>query len=171
MSFKNRASVIIVICLVSIVLDQGTKWLASEYLARGPMTSYFFDLFRIGYAENVGAFLGMGSDLSPDLRFLIFTVIVGCFLSALTLFVFIYSKHTSEALVAWALVLSGGVSNFYDRAVNNGAVVDFLNLGIGSLRTGIFNIADVAIMIGVGFLLWDEYLRSKREKQAKQAQG
>lgn len=37
--------------------------------------------------------------------------------------------------------------------INNGAVVDFLNIGFGSFRTGIFNIADIAIVVGALFLL------------------
>jgi signal peptidase II len=37
-----------------------------------------------------------------------------------------------------------------------GSVVDFLNVGIGSLRTGIFNVADMAIMLGVALLLLAE---------------
>ncbi|MCP4150905.1 MAG: hypothetical protein GY757_24375, partial [bacterium] len=37
---------------------------------------------------------------------------------------------------------------------NNGFVVDFINLGIGNIRTGIFNIADVFLMIGAGVLLY-----------------
>ena len=41
--------------------------------------------------------------------------------------------------------------------LKSGAVVDFMNVGIGNLRTGIFNLADVAIMIGAGLLLvWGE---------------
>jgi signal peptidase II len=52
-----------------------------------------------------------------------------------------------------ALIWGGGVSNFADRILSDGRVVDFLNLGIGSLRTGIFNVADVAIMAGVGLLI------------------
>jgi len=41
----------------------------------------------------------------------------------------------------------GGASNLIDRA-SRGHVVDFLNLGVGSLRTGIFNVADVAVLLG-----------------------
>jgi signal peptidase II len=57
-------------------------------------------------------------------------------------------------LISLTLIFSGGISNFYDRASNNGAVIDFLNVGIGSLRTGIFNVADMAIMLGVFLLLF-----------------
>jgi signal peptidase II len=41
-----------------------------------------------------------------------------------------------------------------DRARNGGHVVDFLNVGVGPLRTGVFNVADVAIVAGALGLLW-----------------
>jgi signal peptidase II len=56
---------------------------------------------------------------------------------------------------AIALLLAGGVSNWIDRALH-GSVVDFLNIGIGWLRTGIFNFADVAIMLGAALFLISE---------------
>ncbi|MCK7471140.1 MAG: signal peptidase II [Desulfomicrobium escambiense] len=54
--------------------------------------------------------------------------------------------HTTT--VALSLIVGGGLSNLIDRIAYGGNVVDFLNIGLGSLRTGIFNIADVAIMVG-----------------------
>lgn len=51
-----------------------------------------------------------------------------------------------------SLVFAGGVGNLIDRIIHHGSVVDFINIGIGSFRTGIFNIADVAIMGGSIFL-------------------
>ena len=35
-----------------------------------------------------------------------------------------------------------------------GSVIDFLNVGVGPLRTGIFNVADMAILLGVGIFLF-----------------
>jgi signal peptidase II len=61
-------------------------------------------------------------------------------------------------------MFSGGMGNFIDRTTNNGAVVDFLNVGVGSLRTGIFNIADVAIMLGVALFLYGSYFIAENEK-------
>ena len=68
-------------------------------------------------------------------------------------------RMTSAAL-GLALVVAGGVSNLADR-VAHGAVVDFLNVGLGSLRTGIFNVADMAIMTGVGLILLWAHRRKK----------
>jgi signal peptidase II len=50
------------------------------------------------------------------------------------------------------LFLAGGASNLLDR-IMHGTVVDFMNVGVGSLRTGIFNVADVALMIGVALMI------------------
>ncbi|MCB0052448.1 MAG: signal peptidase II, partial [Caldilinea sp.] len=56
-------------------------------------------------------------------------------------------------LIAIALLLGGGIGNLIDRLVNEGRVIDFMNVGIGSLRTGVFNVADMAIMAGVGLIM------------------
>jgi signal peptidase II len=49
------------------------------------------------------------------------------------------------------LFIAGALSNWIDRVLR-GSVVDFLNVGIHSLRTGIFNVADVAVMVGVALV-------------------
>jgi signal peptidase II len=63
--------------------------------------------------------------------------------------------------IALSLIAGGGFSNLVDRMVYGGHVVDFLNIGYGSLRTGIFNIADVAIMVGATILI----VRSQKDER------
>lgn len=50
--------------------------------------------------------------------------------------------------VSLVYVLSGGVGNLIDRVCNNGLVTDFIIVGIGPIRTGVFNVADMAITFG-----------------------
>lgn len=50
--------------------------------------------------------------------------------------------------VSLVYVLSGGVGNLIDRVCNNGLVTDFINVGVGPIRTGVFNVADMAITFG-----------------------
>ena len=58
-------------------------------------------------------------------------------------------------VIGLSLMAGGGVGNLIDRIFNNGAVTDFVRLGIGPLRTGIFNLADVAVVVGISMLfLW-----------------
>ena len=165
MNLLKRIQMISVICLMIIGIDQGTKWYASEYLPKFEMTSYWSDILRIGYAENTGAFLGLGSGMSDSAKFWIFVCAVGLILSSLLIYILKTKTQTAYGLSSLMLIFSGGISNFFDRAVNNGAVIDFLNIGIGSLRTGIFNVADMAIMLGVFLLLFakDKKAGSKEE--------
>jgi signal peptidase II len=45
-------------------------------------------------------------------------------------------------------VIGGGISNLLDRLIQDGGVTDFLSVGFGEFRTGIFNLADVYILLG-----------------------
>ena len=65
-------------------------------------------------------------------------------------------KWSRLAMVGLVLFLSGGASNLIDRFAF-GSVIDFLNVGFGPFRTGIFNVADIAIMLGVALLLFEGY--------------
>jgi signal peptidase II len=164
MDVWKRLLVIFLVTLSCVGCDQGTKLLAAEHLPKFQMTSYLNDLLRVGYTENIGAFLGLGNNLSEQARFWLFVVLVGTFLLALLVYLVSNAKQHLAPLIALSLVFSGGMSNFYDRVVNNGAVIDFLNIGIGSIRTGIFNVADIAIMFGVFLLI---FAQSKHKPKAK----
>jgi signal peptidase II len=59
--------------------------------------------------------------------------------------------------IALGLVAGGGISNLIDRLFYDGRVTDFLNVGIGSFRTGIFNLADMAILAGGLLLILTRY--------------
>ena len=165
MNLLKRIQMISVICLMIIGIDQSTKWYASEYLPKFEMTSYWSDILRIGYAENTGAFLGLGSGMSDSAKFWIFVCAVGLILSSLLIYILRTKTQTAYGLSSLMLIFSGGISNFFDRAVNNGAVIDFLNIGIGSLRTGIFNVADMAIMLGVFLLLFAKDIKAGSKEE------
>jgi signal peptidase II len=102
-------------------------------------------------ARNDGAFLSLGSAIGESSGGMLLSSIVGVVLAGLLLYLFVSRPQNPLVGVSIALVVAGGVSNLIDR-VRYGYVVDFLNVGIGPLRTGIFNVADMAIMAGV--ILW-----------------
>jgi signal peptidase II len=149
-----------------VVLDQLTKEIAIRLLKGTPPIIYLGNLFRFEYAENPGAFLGLGGGLSDGLRFWLMTVVVGLILLLCVWSVVRDSKLGRVATFGFALVIAGGVSNLLDRLFRtDGKVVDFMNLGIGSLRTGIFNIADVAILGGVFLVLIPALQPSKKSRK------
>jgi signal peptidase II len=151
---------VLLIILFCVALDQATKWLAKKYLAPDGFISLAGDIFRLQYAENSGAFLSLGSSLPQFWRHTLFTVFVGLFLLALLAYVLTHRTLPGTYRVCLSLVCGGGVSNLIDRIIYDGRVVDFLNIGIGPVRTGIFNVADMAITAGAIILAADA-LRNK----------
>lgn len=151
---KGRAKIVLGISLPLLAADQLTKIWAIENLRATPPRSFLGDLFRLQYAENPGAFLSLGSALSHDSRFWILTVAVGLFLLGSMGYLLISRTLHRFSVIGLALVVSGGLSNLIDRAFRpGGRVIDFMNMGIQGLRTGIFNIADMAIVAGIGLLV------------------
>ena len=152
---KVNHILILLFVLVSCVgCDQATKLMARQTLATAPMQEYAGGLFRFVYAENPGAFLSLGASLSVTARFWIFIVIAALLLVAVGIFALQFSQQTPPIIiVALALVLGGGLGNLIDRIIYDGRVVDFMQVGIPRLRTGVFNVADMAIMAGVTIML------------------
>jgi signal peptidase II len=135
----------------TIGCDRVTKHLAGTMLAGTPQRSYLADSIRLEYTENPGGFLSLGATLPSAARTALFTVGTGCALMALA-FLGFQSRRRALSLFALSLFVAGGASNWIDRAVR-GSVVDFVTLGVGPVRTGIFNIADVAILAGASLLI------------------
>ena len=133
--------------------DQVSKSAARSLLHTGVTESLFADSLRLQLTENPGSFLSLGASLPEHLRFTIFTAAVAVLLIGLVC-ASLFARRLSKArFVALALVAGGGLSNLIDRLIYDGRVTDFLNVGIGSLRTGIFNLADMAILAGALLLV------------------
>ena len=152
--------------LISLVLagtvgcDQATKQLAISGLRGAPGQSFLGGLFRLSYAENPGAFLSLFGGLAPPAQFWLLTAGVGVLLLGMLVYLVTSGRLGRLESVALALGVGGGLSNWLDRVMNDGRVVDFIIIGVGPVRTGVFNIADVAIMLGVGLFLLTSKARS-----------
>lgn len=145
----KRWPIILALLFITTACDQGTKYLAQEHLIGKGRISMAGDVFRLQYSENTGAFLSMGANLPDPVRKALFTGMVAVILAGFLVYLLRSKALNRQSVIAGGLMVGGGVGNLIDRVFNDGAVVDFLNLGIGSLRTGIFNIADMAIMAGL----------------------
>jgi len=150
--------VLVLAVLGTIGCDRVTKHMATTTLAGMPGRSYLADTVWVGYVENTGGFLSVGATLPPDVRAFVFTVGTGLGLLALTVLA-IRSRWRGWPLIGVALIVAGGASNWIDRVVR-GSVVDFLNVGIGPVRTGVFNVADMAIMAGAALVVFVVFQRS-----------
>ena len=155
--------VVVAITLLSCVgCDQATKAVAKEYLPRNEVMSFARDTFRLQYAENKGAFLSIGASLPENARGLLFTVGIGAIVFGILGYLLFVPALPHATTVALSLIAGGGLSNLIDRIAYGGYVIDFLNIGFGGLRTGIFNIADVAIMVGAISLMVSSLRHERR---------
>ena len=150
-----RLSLVVLIVLICASCDRATKHVAKRTLASSPPISLLNDAVHFEYVENTGAFLGLGSNLPSAARLLLFVIFSGAGLLAAFVYLARVDGLGLMPTIGLSLLAGGGVGNLVDRISNAGAVTDFVRLGIGPLRTGIFNMADVAIVAGVLMLaLW-----------------
>ena len=164
----NRTAIIIIIA-TSIFFDQISKIIARNNLQGTGRDSFLGDTFRLEYTVNTGAFLSMGSNLDGWARILLLQGLPLVMIFALAIYVMVDKQMLTWQRYGFALIVGGGVSNLFDR-IMYGGVVDFMNMGIGSLRTGIFNFADVFIMIGMGVILWTQFKYGKKDVEDKEKQ-
>lgn len=143
-----------VTCLVLLSWDKTTKEMAKEHLKDKGTISYFHDTFRLEYVENTGAAMSWGDSLSKSAGFWLLCAIPLAVVASL----FIYAVRnsgglTTAKLMAFALIIAGGIGNILDRFLFDRHVTDFMNIGLHDVRTGIFNFADVWVSIGVVLLM------------------
>ena len=133
-------------CLIGC--DQATKSIATTTLKDSPAKSYLHDTVRLDYALNSGGFLSLGRNLSPAVRRSIFVGFNSVLLMGVAGFLLFGRRLRLSAFVCLVLILAGGLGNLIDRVTNDGLVTDFINIGLGPVRTGIFNVADIAVTVG-----------------------
>lgn len=163
-----KLSVISILSIGGIGCDQSTKLLAKNLLQFEAPKSYLNDTLRIMYSENTGAFLGLGDSLPPVVQTLLLQIVVAIILCLLLYYLVTNKRLDATSVTGLTLIFAGGASNLFDRVTNNGAVVDFLNVGIGSIRTGIFNVADMVIMMGaIVFYISQRNINTDKSERAK----
>ncbi len=153
MSKLTRLLLVTTLLLGCVGCDQATKVAARAHLSDGPSVEMLHDIVRLTYAENPGAFLGLGASLPKPVRTLILQVGVFLLTLGLVLFAALWPRLTRPQVIALTLLAASGLGNLIDRMIYDGRVTDFLNFGIGGLRTGIFNVADMYGVVGVALLL------------------
>jgi signal peptidase II len=153
-SSKEKILMTSFILSLSVALDQTTKRIA-EQLLDSEVHSFFLDTMRFHFIKNPGAFLGFGANFPEIVKLFLFILLPIIFLVAALAFLFFARDLKPINRVMIALMVGGGIGNMIDRLLFDGLVTDFLNVGIGPVRTGIFNIADMILMAGaIGLLIF-----------------
>lgn len=164
-SKNNSYSKIFLITFVifNLAIDQISKIIIRHHIQDNEVIHIIKQYFILTKVENTGAFLSVGSNLSGFAKSIL--------LNGLPIVVLIYglwillSKVNLPRLTQLAIgcFIGGGVGNVYDRLVY-GSVTDFMFMDFYLFRTGVFNIADMSIMTGLGLLLWQTIADWRKQK-------
>ncbi len=152
MTATLRITMILVILCINVSCDQITKDIAREKLSYLDQINVIGERLILTKVENEGAFLSLGSSMPAPLRFVLLALLPGVFLVVAMVWLVRQQRLSRLSLIGGACVLGGGVGNVIDRVVY-GSVTDFLHMDFVIFRTGIFNMADVSIMLGIAVVL------------------
>lgn len=149
MTTRWRLGLLLFAMVLCIGCDQAAKAVARDSLAGRETIVLLGGAIRLEYAENAGAFLSLGASLPGELRSLLFVGGTSLIVVGLLVAMARGGLGSPVASLGLALLAGGAVGNLIDRVLYSGSVVDFVSVGLGGLRTGIFNVADMAITTGV----------------------
>lgn len=161
LSHKLRLALILFVLGCTVGCDQTTKHLARRELKERGSVTLPGGLGEFRLAENPGSFLSLGDSLPKSLRVAIFTIAVGIGLFSLLVYLLFGGRFSWFVFVGLGLFWAGGMSNLIDRIWRDGLVSDFIFLRVGPFHTGVFNLADVVIMIGGAMIVYDIWLRRR----------
>lgn len=153
MKTNLRALLVLLVMIGCVGCDQASKFVVRDRLPLHATISLLNDTVRLQRTQNPGAFLSLGESLPGTARLVLFTLGGALLVAGTALWAFRSRRANSIQLVAAGLIRGGGLANVVDRVIHGGDVTDFLNLGVGPLRTGIFNFADMALMLGIALLI------------------
>lgn len=149
-------NLIIIVCSI-IILDQLTKQLVASTMEPGQSVTLVRNFLYITYVRNPGAAFGMFPYQTAF--FITITLVV----AVLILYYYRFlSEEQRWMRLGLSLQLGGALGNLIDR-VASAYVIDFINF---SIWPPVFNVADAAIVIGIGIFLfsfWRDIIRQEKE--------
>jgi|TARA_R110002072_G_scaffold177957_1_gene333970 signal peptidase II len=146
----------LVIAAIILSVDQLSKVYLIDLMQRYPGGIEVTSFFNIVMVWNRGVSFGLFAE--NDMRWILVAVT-----AAISVFMFLWLKKATNRLLAvgLGLVLGGAIGNIIDR-VRLGAVADFFDFDLIFMRWPAFNVADMAIVIGVIVLLLENLFHGRK---------
>ncbi|MDG2334606.1 MAG: signal peptidase II [Myxococcota bacterium] len=152
--------------LIGVVLDQWTKRTIVEHFYYGERLEVVPGLFDLTHVRNPGGAFSLFADGPFEWRMFFF---VGATILAIILLTVFLVQHEGQDYlipVSLGLVMAGAVGNMIDRLAY-GEVIDFIDVHLWSgYIWPTFNIADSAIVLGVGLLLFDVFVAERQHAKS-----
>jgi signal peptidase II len=153
-SFLKKNIIIFILGATAvIVLDQITKAAIVAKFVKHESYAIVDGFFNIVYVMNPGAAFGFLANMSETFRYIFFT---GITVVVILLIIYYIVKSKSQNMlmvISLTLIFAGAVGNLIDR-IRFGAVIDFLDVYIGTAHWPAFNVADSAISLGAMLMIW-----------------
>ena len=170
MKIDRKFLILATIACVVIVLDQLTKLYVHSGFALGESLPVVRDIFHITYVRNTGAAFGIFREMGELFRQLFFLSMPPIAMVIILVMLRNVESHDRWQIFALSLIFGGAVGNYIDR-LRFGYVIDFLDFHYKEVWSyPAFNLADSAIVGGVGLLLVLMTLRERALKRERLAQ-
>ena len=159
---KKNLIIFILVAAVIVFLDQFTKAVIVKNFFLHESMPIIDGLFNIVYVMNPGAAFGFLAGASETFRYIFF---IGITVLVIALIIYYLVKSTSQNIIyiiSLTLIFGGALGNLIDR-IRFGAVVDFLDVYIGTAHWPAFNVADSAITVGAVLMIWGMITQHKKE--------
>lgn len=162
----GRSFFILLLVALNIGCDQLSKQIVRQEVSYTDNIKILTNRFTLMKVENTGAFLSTGSELPSSIKFLFLTLLPIFVIAFGIYWLLIKNKIPRLIVIGSCFLIGGGIGNLFDR-IRYGSVTDFLHIDFGLFQTGVFNLADVSIMVGVILIFIQGYiLNNLKEKQS-----
>jgi len=152
---------ILILSGIVTLIDQLVKIFATTVLAGNASVTVIKDFFYLTYVENTGAAWGI---LSGNRYFLIIIAILAIY--AIVKYFLLDINITKIEFAAYGLILGGIIGNLIDRILY-GFVIDYAEFRFGSYQFPVFNIADSAIVVGTGLVIFHLIRNAVKQRRTK----
>lgn len=156
-----RVMIVFLLIIGNFGCDQFSKNMVRQSLIYNENIHLIENHLILTKIENTGAFLSFGEQLPTVSKQIFLMFLPGLALIFAFFYLLMKKKIPGMLLFGLCFVIGGGIGNLYDRIVH-GSVTDFLHISVGVFRTGIFNMADVSIMLGMGIIFLHALLEWKK---------
>ena len=143
---------ILFLVVANVGCDQISKSYVRENIGEYERIPVVEDHFTLMKVENKGAFFGLGENLTPTTKKILLNLFPSIAILAMFGLLFFQTGLPKLIIAGLSFTIGGGIGNIIDR-VAYGSVTDFMHMDFVLFQTGVFNMADVSIMVGLGLIL------------------
>ncbi len=149
------------ILIGSFLLDQITKIIVRNTMYLGQSIPVLGNFAKFTYVENPGMAFGLQIGNGTIFTILSILAIIG-----ITYYLFVIVKDDIKTQIPLALILGGALGNLIDRILYS-RVVDFMDIGLKTIRWPVFNVADSVVVIGMFILAYQMLTEKPKEETAE----